>query len=137
MAQVRGKYTLGGLRFHEGATTVLEIAQQANGGVKPRVTTALVDGAIGIFTQTVYITKASAAALTLAAPTAGTHDGVTIDIISTTAQAHTVTATTIGFNAGDAASDVGTFATAIGNGLRIQAYQGEWYVLNNIGVTLA
>lgn len=136
MAQVRGKYTLGGLRFHEGATTVLEIAQQANGGVKPRVTTALVDGAIGIFSQTVYITKASAAALTLAAPTATTHDGVTIDIISTTAQAHTVTYTD-GFNGGGASTDVGTFATAIGNGLRIQAYQGKWYVLNNIGVTLA
>jgi hypothetical protein len=137
MANVHSRYNLGGLQFFEGANTVLDIAQQANGGVKPRITTALVDGAIGIFSQSVYITKATAAALTIAAPTAGTHDGVTIDIISTTAQAHTVTATTIGFNAGGAASDVGTFATAIGNGLRIQAYQGEWYVLNNIGVTLA
>ncbi|MCB0251815.1 MAG: hypothetical protein KDI07_24820, partial [Anaerolineae bacterium] len=87
--------------------------------------------------HTAIITKGTAAALTLAAPTATTHDGVIIDITSTTAAAHTVTATTIGFNAGDAASDVCTFSAAIGNNLRVVAYQGEWYVLNNIGGTLA
>lgn len=85
----------------------------------------------------VFITKGTAAALTLAAPTATTHDGVEIVFVSTTAAAHTVTATTIGFNAGDAASDVGTFGGAIGDGLACVAYQGEWYVTNNINVTLA
>lgn len=94
------------------------------------------DGAISIASQLAVITKGTAAALTLAAPTATTHDGIIIEIVSTTAAAHTVTATTIGFNATDAAGDVGTFGAAIGNGLRVVAYQGEWYVLNNIGVTL-
>jgi len=84
----------------------------------------------------VVITKGTAAALTLAAPTATVHDGVEIVFVSITAAAHTVTATTIGFNAGDAASDVGTFGAAIGNGLACVAYQGEWYVTNNINVTL-
>ena len=67
----------------------------------------------------------------------GNVDGVEIVFISTTAAAHTVTATTIGFNAGDAASDVGTFGGAIGVGFSVTAYQGEWYVTNSINVTLA
>ena len=95
------------------------------------------NGAIAIRSHTAVITKGTAAAMTLAAPTATTHDGVIVNIISTKAAAHTVTATTIGFNAGDATSDVGTFAAAIGNGMTVLAYQGEWYVLNNTNVTLA
>lgn len=98
------------------------------------------DGAITIpdgGRKIVLLTKATASAITVAAPTATVHDGVEIVVVSTTAAAHTVTATTIGFNAGDAASDVGTFAAAIGNGLSFVAYGGEWYVTNNINVTLA
>lgn len=137
MAQVRGKYTAGGLKFIEGSTTLFEIAQSANGGVKGEFAVYAADGAIALRSHVAIITKGTAAALTLAVPTATTHDGVVIEIVSTTAAAHTVTATTVGFNAGDAASDVGTFAAAIGNGLSVVAYQGEWYVLNNVNVTLA
>jgi hypothetical protein len=75
--------------------------------------------------------------MTIAAPTATTHDGVTITVIAGTANAHTVTATTIGFNAGNAGADVGTFGGAIGDGLTFVAYQGEWYITSNINVTLA
>lgn len=101
---------------------------------------AAADGAISIpdrGEKLVYITKASAAALTLTAPTATVHDGVVIEFVATTAAAHTITATTIGFNAADGSGDVCTFSAAIGNNLRIAAYQGEWYVLNNIGGTIA
>ncbi len=104
------------------------------------VETAAANGAISIPTRgrkIVFITKGTAAAMTLAAPTATTHDGVEIVIVSTTAAAHTVTATTIGFNAGNTSKDVGTFGGAIGDGLACVAYQGEWYVTNNINVTLA
>lgn len=89
--------------------------------------------------KTVFLTKGTASAVTVAAPTATTHDGVIIHVVSTTAAAHTITATTIGFNAGDAASDVATLTAAIGNGLSIVAYQGEWYVLpgGNTNATLA
>ena len=137
MANVRGKYTLGGLQFNEGTATLLEIAQTANGGVKPMVIAYSTGGALGLYSHTAILTEAGASAMTLAVPTATTHDGITITVISTTAQAHTVTATTVGFNAGNAASDVGTFGAAIANVFSFVAYQGEWYVLTNTNVTLA
>lgn len=85
----------------------------------------------------VLLTKAGVAAMTLAAPTAGLHDGQTMEFVSTTANAHTVTQTTPGFNNGSTASDVATFGAAIGNTLEVTAYNGVWYVNNTIGVTLA
>lgn len=120
----------------EGAITG-NVTGNLTGAVQLTPVVYSADGAISIASQLAVITKGTAAALTLAAPTATTHDGIIIEIVSSTAAAHTVTATTIGFNAADAAGDVGTFAAAIGNGLRVVAYQGEWYVLNNIGVTIA
>src|ERR1043165_5257872 len=52
------------------------------------------DGAITIAHQNAVISKAgSAAAMTLAAPTAGTQDGLIIRLISGTAYAHVITAT--------------------------------------------
>ncbi len=117
-----------------------ELASIAATDVSNQIAVASANGAISIPASgrvKVFITKGTAAALTLAAPTATTHDGVEIVFVSTTAAAHTVTATTIGFNAGDASSDIGTFGGAIGDGLAVVAYQGEWYVTNNINVTLA
>lgn len=87
--------------------------------------------------KTVFITKGTAAAITLTAPVSGANDGSGIRFISTTAAAHTVTASTIGFNAGDAAGDVGTFGAAIGNGFECFAYGGEIYTTNVTGVTFA
>lgn len=95
------------------------------------------DGAITAYSGIVAITKGTAAALTLAAPTAGVHDGYRMTIFSTTAAAHTVTQTTPGFNNGSTASDVATFGATIGNTLELVAYNGRWYVTNTIGVTLA
>jgi hypothetical protein len=95
------------------------------------------DGAITAKEGVVLITKGSAAALTLAAPTTGVDNGKVMRVVSTTAFAHTVTQTTPGFNGGGAGSDVGTFAAAAGNGLTLVAYQGTWYVTNNTGVTIA
>lgn len=88
--------------------------------------------------KTVYITKGSAGAYTLAAPTATVHDGVRITFMSTTAFAHTVTATTVGTNDGGAASDVGTFGAAKGNNFTVEAYQADWWVVGTpVGVTFA
>ena len=100
------------------------------------ITAASADGAITIQSGTVVITKGTACALTLGTPTTA-QNGTIIRIISATAAAHTVTAATIGFNAADAAGDVGTFAAAIGNNLIVVAYGGEWLVLGNTGVTIA
>jgi hypothetical protein len=128
------------VNLKKGVAVGSDLASIAGSDITRVVEAASTNGAIAIpdrGEKQVFITKGTAANLTLAAPTATTHDGVVIDIVSTTAAAHTITATTIGFNAGDAAGDVCTFGAAIGNQLRVVAYQGEWYVLNNIGGTLA
>jgi len=96
---------------------------------------AAANAAIAIQNSTVVITKGTAAAMTLAAPTAA-QNGTVITVISATAAAHTVTATTIGFNAGNTGTDVGTFGGAIGDGISVVAYGGEWLVLTKTNVTL-
>jgi hypothetical protein len=95
------------------------------------------DGAITLKDGTVFVTKATAAALTLAAPSAGTDDGKRLAIITTTAAAHTVTQTAPGYNNGGAASDVATFTAAIGNSMVVAAYNGVWYTESLRNVTLA
>ena len=117
-----------------------DLASIAATDVSNQFTVASANGAVSIPASgrlKVFITKGTAANLTLAAPTATTHDGVEIVFISTTAAAHTVQAATIGFKAGDAASDVGTFGGAIGDGMTVTAYQGEWLVIDKTNVTLA
>lgn len=85
----------------------------------------------------VIITGGSATAATLAAPTAGVHDGLLMTITAGTAQAHTVTQTTPGFNSGSTSSDVGTYGGAIGDSMIIVAYNGVWHILNVTNVTVA
>ena len=97
------------------------------------------DGAITITAASkVYvITKGSAAAITLANPTAGTHDYVRLTFVSSTAFAHTISnAAGAGFNGGGAATDLATFTAAKGNAVTYIAYQGVWYTLGTpLGVT--
>jgi hypothetical protein len=84
------------------------------------------------------LTTAGPLTCTLADPVATTDDGKEILIIASTAQAHVVSnAAGSGFNGAGAGADVGTFAAAIANLLRVVAYQGKWYVTQNTGVTLA
>lgn len=85
----------------------------------------------------VFITKGGVCAITLAAPTSPDDNGARITFIATTAHAHTVTADTIGFNAGNATADVATFGGAIGDGFECIAYNGEWYTTNVVNVTFA
>ena len=97
-------------------------------------------GAIDPHTPAKYvITKAGVAALTLAAPTAVADDGVRIEFISTTAQAHTVTTPAAGDIRDGNSSDhdtVATFAAHIGANFCIEAYNGVWYVTDETAVTL-
>ncbi len=83
----------------------------------------------------VYITKAGVCALTLAAQAI---DGARLTIISTTANAHTVTVTN-GIGGAGSGSDVGTFGGAIGDGVTLISYNGYWYVEpgTNLNVTFA
>jgi hypothetical protein len=85
------------------------------------------------------ITKAGVAALTLVAPTAGLDDGVLIQLISTTANAHTVTTPAAG-NIQDGNTSghntVLTFNAHIGANAILEAYNGTWYVLSEVGCSL-
>lgn len=83
------------------------------------------------------ITNDADTALTLANPTAGTHDGLELTFMSTTANAHTVSnASGAGFNSGGALQDVATFDASTGSNLVVKAYNGKWYIVNKTGVTL-
>jgi hypothetical protein len=95
------------------------------------------DGAITIKDGFVPLTKAGVAAMTLAAPTATTDDGKILRIVATTANAHTVTQASDGFNGGGASKDVATFGGAVGDKLVCIAYQGIWYILDSLNITLA
>ncbi len=96
----------------------------ASGAVLPRV------GA------TYVVTKAGVAVLTLAAPTATADDGLILQIISSTANAHTLTATGL-FGTGAAAVNLATFAAFAGAGVTLMAYQAKWLVVSSVGITFS
>jgi hypothetical protein len=107
-----------------------------NGAAKiPVAITA--SGAVPVRPSADYvITDAGVAVLTLAAPTAGTDDGVTVSIISATAFAHTLTATGL-LETGTASVNVATFAAFAGAGLTLKAYNGKWLVTSSVGITFS
>ena len=82
------------------------------------------------------ITKAGVLADTLAAPTAGSQDGIVIQISSTTANAHTLTATGL-LQTGTASVNVATFAAQAGAGMVLMSYNGKWIVLSSVGITFS
>lgn len=94
-------------------------------------------GALNPHTPATYVlNKAGVAAMTLAAPTAGTDDGIEITITSDTAQAHTVTATGL-LDTGSASVNVATFAAQKGAGLTLMAFNARWKVLCSVGITFS
>lgn len=108
------------------------------GAIKLPLAVASANGAITVKSGLVVITKATAAALTLADPTATTDDGKELVIVSATAAAHTIdNSAGSGFSGAGAVGDVCTFSAAKGNTLRLVAYQGVWYTVTNIGGTMA
>lgn len=111
-----------GLTVDENADANL----QALDALLPGVEVDNANGAIALKNGVVMITKGSAAAMTLAAPVAGTDDRKRLTIISTGAFAHTVTTPTNGING---SKHIATFA-AVGDRLELIAYQGVWYAVN-------
>lgn len=93
------------------------------------------DGAITIASGTVILTKGSAAAITIDVPPLGMN-GAKLTVVSDTAFAHVVTQGTVGFNK-KGSSGTATFTTAIGNGMELIAYNGNWLVPYKTNVTLA
>lgn len=91
------------------------------------------DVAIPIVGGSYAITKGSAAALTLAAPTSGSQasggqDGLRILVTSNTAFAHVITATGL-LQTGATAVNTATFAAHAGATVELMAYGGKWNVV--------
>jgi len=101
----------------------------------PKMQYAAANGTILISQGVVLVTKATAAALTLLAPRAGSDDGKRLTIVSSTAAAHVITFAA-GFNGGGAAKDTATLSGAIGDSLTLIAANGLWLIVASIGVTL-
>lgn len=95
-----------------------------------------VDGAVSPSTPATYvITKAGVLAATLAAP-AVADNGLVIGITSSTANAHTLTATGL-LQPGTSAVNLATFAAQPGAGLTLMAVNGKWNVLGSVGITFS
>lgn len=100
----------------------------ANGGVQVVAQPIAASGAVnnrlaGFF----VITKAGVAALTLLAPTAGTDDGMEIEISSNTAFAHSITTVGLLLTSSAAVNSI-TFPAFAGATVILTAYQGKWIV---------
>lgn len=123
-----------------GAALTADVIQ---GQLQNEIQVLAADGAITIKSGKVIITKGSAAAITLAAPTAGLlaaggDDGKELEVYSTTAFAHTVTISG-GLAGAGASADVATYGAAAANRMRLFAYNGAWYLSGGavVGVTFA
>jgi hypothetical protein len=99
-----------------------------------------IDTTRGGLYSTYILTKGSAAAITLGAPIAGKpeiggQDGIQIKFIAGSAQAHVVSVAA-GFNGGGAGTVTATTA-GLGDSFIAEAYNGNWYVIYNVNVTLS
>ena len=90
---------------------------------KPRNRTYASDGAIEVRSHLALLTKGTAGAYTLAAPTTA-QNGIIIHIVSTTAAAHVITAGAAKYNG---TNNTATLGAAIGNGVTLIAHNGVWY----------
>ena len=80
-----------------------------------------------------YMVKTgSADAMVLTAPTAGTDDGLSINVWSASAFAHTITATAL-IAAGVAAKTTITFPAFAGAGCTLRAFNGLWHFVGGGG----
>lgn len=95
------------------------------------------DGAIAVPVRDTkaHLTKGSAAAMTLAAPST-LADDVELEIVSDSAYAHTVTFTP-GFYGDTTSSDVATFAAKAGASMTVVASGGRWGIKALANVSLA
>lgn len=101
-----------------------------------QITNYTASGAITVTPGIHSLNVASAGAMTLVPPTAA-QAGMRLYIVSTTAQAHTVTVTEGWGGAGTTANDVATFGNLPGNGMGIVAVGLHWMPFAQMGVTIA
>lgn len=82
------------------------------------------------------VTTAAADGMTITAPTSGTDDGLSIQIVSNTNYAHTLTSSAL-FQSGASGTNVLTMAAYAGCTIQLRAYQGKWQVLSINGITIS
>jgi hypothetical protein len=115
----------------QGAITG-DVIQQISDGDALQAPPILLTGLADVINPHVsgnYIIKSTAADLmTLAAPTAGTDDNLSIAIYSDSLFAHTITTASL-FANGAALAAVATFKAFKGSGLILRAFNGVWQVL--------
>lgn len=94
------------------------------------------DGAITLIDGVVTLSKSgSAGAYTIPVPALTSNTGLLI-ITATTAQAHVITQSTVGFN-GKGSSGTLTFGGAIGDSVQLLIENGNYYVVGKVNVTPA
>lgn len=96
------------------------------------------DGAVPVPVQntTVFLSKASALAATLAAPSVASN-GVRLTLTSQTAAAHVITATSLlADGASGSPHTTATYAAYKGASLVLEASDGLWNVVGSVGVTI-
>lgn len=115
---------------------VIEVLRASKASHSP-VTLASASGAITVAQSTVVITKAGVAAMTLAAPTSA-QNGLVLRVLSSTANAHTITATSLiddGVTGGS--KTTATFGAFAGASIELVAYEGKWLVQSKNVVTIS
>lgn len=106
------------------------LALQTRVGVQSAVDA---NGALSVAGGQVMITKDGVCALTLAAPTV---NGTRLTVTSTTANAHTITTVDLIHDGTTGTHDLATFAAFPGASLTLEAYEGLWYTVANVAVTI-
>lgn len=109
------------------------IAMQTQMGV---LTVYSTDGAIAVASGKAVLTKGTAAAMTLAAPTAA-QNGIVLVITAGSNAAHVVTATGLILDGTTGANNTITLAAFIGSSCTLMAYNQKWLVLSNQVATIA
>jgi hypothetical protein len=110
----------------------------SGGGFLPSVQLITGDGAITVpdnGESYVILSKGSAAAITIPVPTAA-QNGTRIHVMTTSAYAHVITQSTVGFNA-KGSSGTATAATTFIGELVLYAYAGNWYTFGRYLWTIA
>lgn len=111
-----------------GLGGAVQYSLNANGGLQVVAQPIAASGAINPRLPGFYvITKAGVAAMTLAAPTAGTDDGLEIEVSSNTAFAHSFTATGLLLTSSASVNSI-TMPAFAGATVYFTAYQGKWIV---------
>lgn len=131
---------LGGYPLKSGLTYTLAAAESSRDALQPRTqdpTVYATDGAIDPTVGVASLTKGSAGAYTLAAPTAA-QEGLELRITADSAFAHVVTATGLlndGVTGG--AKNAATFAAFVGAFVTLYAHNLKWSVESLKAVTVA